>query len=298
MIHVNHRSFKCARCVWSPDAATDIEAEQQIRAHIQSHDESARVAAVPRDNRGSVMNINLNGGITGVCDFCRKPGFVYHNADGWNLSMCDACRDGSVEDRERKIAERDASSSDKAADVCDATKIGDARTLSASPLSVEPNPVDSRSATSDAGAAPGIRSLAPPALKAYVQHKRNCCREVALLVCGSDGEIGATQCTCGLDALLAGEASPSLPSRAWQPMETAPKDGTPILVYVLGGAQYVVWWQMGDWVFFEKRGGQYSVAEPTHWMPLPAAPSLPSAPPVREEQEEKNSARGDTKGSQ
>lgn len=63
----------------------------------------------------------------------------------------------------------------------------------------------------------------------------------------------------------------------WQPIETAPKDGTPILAYETdwGYPISIRWhqpWQswvlngvllkLGDW------------GEPTHWMPLPAPPRL------------------------
>jgi hypothetical protein len=54
----------------------------------------------------------------------------------------------------------------------------------------------------------------------------------------------------------------------WQPIETAPKDGTMILLCTPGGkaaggafhARYKVW----SW--------PYVMAEPTHWQPLPPAP--------------------------
>lgn len=65
----------------------------------------------------------------------------------------------------------------------------------------------------------------------------------------------------------------------WQPIETAPKDGTPILAY---SAQYpsknrkisVTWWR-GPWdnkgyVGWGEFNDQHFPA--THWMPLPAAP--------------------------
>ena len=70
----------------------------------------------------------------------------------------------------------------------------------------------------------------------------------------------------------------------WQPIETAPRDGTHILV-LMEGAVIEAWWETG----FEEWLGNWdcvtlpshgcgccysSNAEPTHWMPLPAAPEV------------------------
>lgn len=76
----------------------------------------------------------------------------------------------------------------------------------------------------------------------------------------------------------------------WQPIETAPKDGTWVLVYGDGAddeaeqrkiavAQFTNYlngrttdWH---WQFAWYDGGYYGVFDnPTHWMPLPEAPNV------------------------
>ena len=59
----------------------------------------------------------------------------------------------------------------------------------------------------------------------------------------------------------------------WQPLETAPKDGTEILVYTKCGSFYVVSYDdvfSAPWRVRNDEG--ISEAAPTHWMPLPDAP--------------------------
>lgn len=67
----------------------------------------------------------------------------------------------------------------------------------------------------------------------------------------------------------------------WQPIETAPKDGTPILCYAPQRqahwvSVYVVKWSDPDeddgtgWV--EAAGEEWGRWNATHWMPLPAPP--------------------------
>ena len=66
----------------------------------------------------------------------------------------------------------------------------------------------------------------------------------------------------------------------WQPIETAPKDGTQVLVFRRAApvkrmygidcrhpSQYG-----GAWVYSRQR------EQPTHWMPLPSPPGWPAAP--------------------
>jgi len=56
----------------------------------------------------------------------------------------------------------------------------------------------------------------------------------------------------------------------WQPIATAPKDGTKILVHRIGWhAPEIAQWSSYShaWVLFE------GSVEPTHWMPLPNPPA-------------------------
>ena len=66
----------------------------------------------------------------------------------------------------------------------------------------------------------------------------------------------------------------------WQPIETAPKDGTRILVY-MEGAIIEAWWEDGysggewDCVSMSSHGCgccRSTNDAPTHWVPLPAKP--------------------------
>jgi hypothetical protein len=79
----------------------------------------------------------------------------------------------------------------------------------------------------------------------------------------------------------------------WQPIETAPRDGTQVLLYAPGRLTYGAWsepsttprikYQDGfapepEWDEFEPYwaswdGGFTEKAPPTHWMPLPPPPS-------------------------
>lgn len=58
----------------------------------------------------------------------------------------------------------------------------------------------------------------------------------------------------------------------WQPIETAPRDGTPILGYAAAGVMYVCWARTGRWIFFDDGRGSRLHFFPTHWMPLSAPP--------------------------
>jgi hypothetical protein len=83
-----------------------------------------------------------------------------------------------------------------------------------------------------------------------------------------------------LDAFAAErEAEAVARERAWQPIETAPKDGTRFLAYELGQAEYRVyecWWQddFSNWSGWQNDWD--SEPEPTHWRTLPSPPEQQS----------------------
>ena len=70
----------------------------------------------------------------------------------------------------------------------------------------------------------------------------------------------------------------------WQPIETAPKDGTWILAGEFGNPDFVGDYYAASWSGDEDgcwcaNCGQYVTQEPepTHWMPLPAPPEVSNA---------------------
>ena len=69
--------------------------------------------------------------------------------------------------------------------------------------------------------------------------------------------------------------SPPQSLSPWQPISTAPKDGTDILI-MTGETMHVVRWKNvhGDfdyWVVDDNKHGPFTLRgkEPTHWIPLP-----------------------------
>lgn len=61
----------------------------------------------------------------------------------------------------------------------------------------------------------------------------------------------------------------------WQPIATAPKDGTEILIAREGRKDYLIaaWREYGNEFLWCERGLRFhALAEPTHWQPLPEPP--------------------------
>lgn len=72
---------------------------------------------------------------------------------------------------------------------------------------------------------------------------------------------------------------------AWQPIATAPRDGTMIVVavhfdpwgWVLGTGRWVDFRGINGWMTrgFADPPGNLGLAHPTHWQPLPPPPESP-----------------------
>lgn len=83
--------------------------------------------------------------------------------------------------------------------------------------------------------------------------------------------------------------TPDTEREGWQPIETAPKDGTPILAFhpfkfandKEDAVCDVTAWDVRGGFWFNRTASNYyqrcsEGAQPTHWMPLPPAPeSIP-----------------------
>ncbi len=79
----------------------------------------------------------------------------------------------------------------------------------------------------------------------------------------------------------------------WQPIETAPKDGTVVDLFRCGHRVPNCSWRVNHnvlldgWVYSPPNGGKYAFHKrdpnPTHWMPLPEPPSEIDGPKEGEE---------------
>src|SRR5205085_5223681 len=115
-----------------------------------------------------------------------------------------------------------------------------------------------------------------------------------------------TAAIAALTSPVDGDAPQGVGVAAWQPIETAPKDGTPILVFFKhgGGVMRVTWDsphydevtpENGIWCVDDNKHGPYALrgyseGDDTHWMPLPDAPDTlgkDNTPPANDEGEAK-----------
>ena len=57
----------------------------------------------------------------------------------------------------------------------------------------------------------------------------------------------------------------------WHPIDSAPKDGTPLLTWN-GKVMYVSWWDGIGWAFLKDSHNRTYSHFPSHWMLLPVPP--------------------------
>ena len=96
-------------------------------------------------------------------------------------------------------------------------------------------------------------------------------------------------------AMLAASPAPAVDNAGWRPIETAPKEGTEILLFTSHmrddfcdafDAVQIGYWDKGNIgpgvhpVFHREPGWHLQkIGIPTHWQPLPSAPSQDAPPP-------------------
>lgn len=61
----------------------------------------------------------------------------------------------------------------------------------------------------------------------------------------------------------------------WRPIETAPRDGTDVMLYANHDCYIAAWYDdawHADFTVLAKMPFEQEAGEPTHWMPLPEPP--------------------------
>lgn len=102
---------------------------------------------------------------------------------------------------------------------------------------------------------------------------------------GLEAEMQALALLSERDALAA--ALEAAREDAWQPIETAPKDGTRVLLWyewnvlpVVGDFRHGRWWSvhsLGGNLAYKQGMDLEEVLRPTYWRPLPAPPAIDQA---------------------
>jgi hypothetical protein len=113
-------------------------------------------------------------------------------------------------------------------------------------------------------------------IKAFLhKHKVSALPDGACKCCEGEGEIGG-QFSGGIqecpDCNGSGRAAPKQAEPGWQPIESAPKDGSEILLANPDGSCAVGWFKFKGHTTGWTDGDTFNMTWPTHWMPLPAAP--------------------------
>lgn len=111
--------------------------------------------------------------------------------------------------------------------------------------------------------------------KAYLDLQFGC-QSVICSDCKSEGPLAST----ALEAIYLWNRRPAEDARQWQPMETAPRDVTPVLLFdhVCQMQRVAVWVDDYHMWFTDWGRGGYWDSDFSHWMPLPDPPQPEAAP--------------------
>ena len=119
--------------------------------------------------------------------------------------------------------------------------------------------------------------------------------EFEAFVCKKWGFIPPTMPATGEYADTASEdlwetwqaARASSAAAQWLPIESAPRDGTPVLVY--HNRMVIEAWYSAKWgKFVQSETGGTNGINPAHWMPLPAPPAKPDDTAQQEKHDARN----------
>jgi Lar family restriction alleviation protein len=100
----------------------------------------------------------------------------------------------------------------------------------------------------------------------------------AYVVCGNCATEGpfVVSHIIGSDAAIEQAIAAWNQRSAWQPIETAPGDGTEIFAWDGKGVK-VAWCYEGRWIYDDEMESPYLTHwHPTHWQPLPQPPNTPN----------------------
>jgi hypothetical protein len=77
-----------------------------------------------------------------------------------------------------------------------------------------------------------------------------------------------------LDALVESLERASIDHSGWQPIDTAPKDGSYVMAYGPNNRFQIVAWEAGEYgLGWHDNNGEGLYKDLTHWQPLPLAPA-------------------------
>jgi hypothetical protein len=116
-----------------------------------------------------------------------------------------------------------------------------------------------------------------PSWSEMLLERADAASEIERLRAGGCARDQTTTQFCAEAAAMSKEIERLRAASQWQPIKTAPKDGTQIIVIdATNDQQWVAFWSTsawvgGAWIPYENRSDTISISA-THWQPLPSPP--------------------------